>query len=108
VTSNHDMILLCEEEGESVVWVDPRGRQFRSNDLVLLLMRSMEEVNEMLKSHEEPICARILRTRVEVLSLERAGRLARRRIREIRARHMQRARAKTAAAQMEGVLFTEP
>ena len=28
VTSNHDMVLLCAERQQSVIWVDPRGRQF--------------------------------------------------------------------------------
>lgn len=26
MTSNHDMILLCAEEDEPVIWIDPRGR----------------------------------------------------------------------------------
>ncbi len=27
VTSNHDMMLLCDEAGQRFVWMDPRGRQ---------------------------------------------------------------------------------
>lgn len=43
VTSNHDMILLCVEQGESVVWIDPRGKQYRRSEMVVLCFRGIED-----------------------------------------------------------------
>lgn len=43
VTSNHDMILLCAEQGESVVWIDPRGKQYRRSEMVVLCFKGSED-----------------------------------------------------------------
>ena len=72
VTSNHDMIMLCAEENESVIWIDPRGRQFRRAEFVPLVFGRVEEWQKLLEMAGEPICVHVLRTKTEVLTLGRA------------------------------------
>lgn len=86
VTSNHDMILLCAEEGEPVVWIDPRGRQLTRTELVPLVFGRVEEWQALLSSATEPICVRVLRTRTDALPLHRARHLVVQRMRRLRAR----------------------
>jgi predicted nuclease of predicted toxin-antitoxin system len=43
VTSNHDMILLCAEKNESVIWIDPRGRQYKRTELVPVVFNGVVE-----------------------------------------------------------------
>ncbi|MDZ4827498.1 MAG: DUF5615 family PIN-like protein [Actinomycetota bacterium] len=43
VTSNHDMIMLCAEVGESGIWLDPRGRQLRREEHVVLAFTNIVE-----------------------------------------------------------------
>lgn len=92
VTSNHDMILLCAEENESVIWIDPRGRQFRRVELVPLVFLSVEEWQRLLAEADGPICVQVMRTRIQVLTLDSARRLVVQRMRRLAAR--KRARAK--------------
>ena len=91
VTSNHDMILLCAEQAEPVIWLDPRGRQFTRDDLVVLVFRTAETWESLLAAATDPVCVRALRTKTEVISLDRAAQLVRRRMREIAARKRRRA-----------------
>ncbi|MGQ0847723.1 MAG: DUF5615 family PIN-like protein [Actinomycetota bacterium] len=83
VTSNHDMILLCEEQGESVIWIDPRGRQFRVDELALVAFKGIVEWEHILSAATGPVCIRVLRTKVKQLSIEEAGGLALLRVRRI-------------------------
>ncbi len=92
VTSNHDMILLCAEENECVIWIDPRGRQFKRTELVPLVFTRVEEWQEMLTMTSEPICLHVLRTKTQVLALERARHLVVQRMRKLRARQRGQAR----------------
>lgn len=85
VTSNHDMILLCAEHRQSVVWIDPRGRQFRREDLVLLAFKNISDWNDRLKLANSPVCLRAMRTKTVTLNLEEAHRLAHQRMRRISA-----------------------
>ena len=48
VTSNHDMVLLCAGEGQSVIWSDPRGRQITRDEMVVLVVRAAREWEGML------------------------------------------------------------
>ena len=80
------MILLCQEQGESVVWIDPKGRQFTVDDLALVAFKGIGEWHRLLEGSEDPGCVRVLRTKVERLSLDKAAALARRRISGIEAR----------------------
>jgi predicted nuclease of predicted toxin-antitoxin system len=95
VTSNHDMILLCVEKGESVIWVDPRGRQFRRAEIVPLVFNGVEEWEEKLAAAEEPVCLQVRRTRTDTLTLERASHLVVQRMRRLKARRRSLAKKKT-------------
>lgn len=86
VTSNHDMILLCDEQQESVIWIDPRGRQFDLDDLALVAFKGIAEWERLLIASSGPTCVRVLRTKVEALELGRAAALARQRMRRIEAK----------------------
>lgn len=86
VTSNHDMIMLCAERNARVIWVDPRGRQMQFTDYVLLFFGGIGEWQRMLQENPGPVCLRVRRTRVEVLSLDRARKLAQRRMKDIQRR----------------------
>ena len=92
VTSNHDMILLCAEQGESVVWIDPRGKQYRRSEMVVLCFKGSEDWERRLGNADEPVCVRVLRTRAETLTIGRAAHLARQRMRRLQARERQRSR----------------
>jgi predicted nuclease of predicted toxin-antitoxin system len=37
VTSNHDMMMICDEADQRFVWLDPRGRQYSRVEQVLLV-----------------------------------------------------------------------
>lgn len=86
VTSNHDMVLLCATEAEPVIWIDPRGRQFRLPAMVALVFGRVEEWQNLLAEEAEPVCLRVLRTKTEVLGLEEASRLVVQRMRRLQAR----------------------
>jgi hypothetical protein len=95
VTSNHDLIILCREGNQSVVWIDPRGRQYRHDELALLAFKGIVEWERRLRASTRPACVRVLRTRVDVVSLDRAAQVATGRMRAIAAR---RRRTPTATA----------
>jgi hypothetical protein len=80
------MILLCAEENESVIWIDPRDRQFKRTEFVPLVFNRVEEWQALLASASEPICVHVLRTKTEVLTLERARHLVVQRMRRLEAR----------------------
>ena len=93
VTSNLDMILLCVEHGQQVIWIDPRGRLFRREDMVLLVFKNINDWAQRLNA--DAVCLRALRTKTHTLELGEAGRLARNRMSRIsqkRARSQQHRR----------------
>lgn len=93
VTYNHDMIVLCAERRQPVVWLDPRGRQFRHDELAVVAFSGIEAWQRLLRAHREAVCVRVLRTKVEAISLDRAAAIAARRMRSLRAReHRRRSR----------------
>ena len=94
VTSNHDMILLCAEENEPVIWIDPRGRQLTRTQLVPLVFNRVEDWQSRLAQESDPVCIHVLRTKTETLALERARHLVLQRMRRLQAR--KRAQAKKA------------
>lgn len=103
VTSNHDMILLCAEEGEPVIWIDPRGRQFRRTEFVALAFGRVEEWQELLAEAENPVCVHVLRTKTEVLTLERARHLVIQRMRRLHARNRAQARPSAQGPHLDGI-----
>lgn len=90
VTSNHDLIMLCAERGESVVWIDPRGQQFRHDELAAVAFAGIATWHRLLQAQSEAACVRVLRTKVEVLPLDRASQVAAARMRALRKRVRQR------------------
>lgn len=102
VTSNHDMILLCAEENESVIWIDPRGRQFKRTEFVPLVFGRVDEWQELLANADDPICVHVLRTKTEVLTLDRARHLVVQRMRRLEARKRAQRRKEQAGPTLDG------
>ena len=94
VTSNHDMILLCLEQPQPVIWLDPHGRQITRDELVVLVFRAAREWELMLQSATGPVCIRALRTKNESLSVECAIHLVEQRMKRIAAKKRGGARPK--------------
>lgn len=86
------MIILCAEQQESVIWIDPRGRQFTRFELVPLVFGRVEEWQRLLADADGPVCIRVLRTKTDALSLDRARHLVVRRMRRLEARRRTRPR----------------
>lgn len=97
------MILICAEAGEPVIWIDPRGRQFRRIELVPLVFGRVEEWQAMLTEADVPICVHVLRTKTEVLTLDRAKHLVLQRMRKLQARRRAQARSSSTDPQLEGM-----
>lgn len=95
VTSNHDMMLLCDEAGQRFVWVDPRGRKFTSDQQVLLCFTQIRKWEEILGANTD-MCVRALRTKCEAIESGEAARLAGQRFKALQRK--QRAKAKRVAA----------
>ena len=83
VTSDLGMIFLCAEAGQSVIWIDARGRQLRRADMVLLVFKQIHEWEQQLENADGPICLRAMRTKTNPLELRRAARLVRDRMKRI-------------------------
>lgn len=92
VTSNHDMIMICAQQQQSVIWIDSRGRQYRRDELAVLAFSGIRDWQAALASATGPMCLRVLRTKIELLPLDRAGRLAERRMKSLRRKQAARRR----------------
>jgi predicted nuclease of predicted toxin-antitoxin system len=103
VTWNHDFILLCVEAGATVIWIDPRGRQILHDELAVMAIKGIAAWQRVLDEHDGPVCLRVLRTKTELLPLERAGSLVRRRMRGLSSKPGARSRRR---AQVEGQIAT--
>ena len=86
VTSNHDMVLLCLEQPQPVIWLDPHGRKITRDEMVVLVFQAAHVWEEMLQSASGPVCIRALRTKNERLSVERAVRLVEQRMKRLAAK----------------------
>ena len=86
ITYNHDMIVLLTEQKQSFIWLDPRGRPFTKEEMVVRIFLVAHEWEEILKEASEPVCIRTLRTKNEVLTLDYAAHLAKQRMRRLTAR----------------------
>ncbi len=103
VTSNHDMILLCLEQAQSVVWLDPRGRQITRDEMVILVFRAANDWAQMLDNATEPVCIRALRTKNESLPADQAIRLVQQRMKRIAARKRSRPKPKQLGPLLESI-----
>lgn len=72
VSSNWDMVLLCIEANQSVVWIDPHGRYFEREELAVLTLKGIRDWSHRLEGSDGEICVRVLRSRTESLSLDDA------------------------------------
>ena len=86
VTSNHDMVLLCLEQPQPVIWLDPHGRKITRDEMVVLVFQAAHIWEEMLQRASRPVCIRTLRTKNESLSVERAVRLVEQRMKQLAAK----------------------
>lgn len=91
VTSNHDMMTLCDEVDQRFIWLDPRGRKLTREAQVLLVFQQIAEWERILLDQPE-MCVRARRTRYDAIPSAEAARLARNRMREIRRRSERRKR----------------
>ncbi len=73
ISSNWDMVLLCIEANQAVVWIDPHGRYFEREELAVLALKGIRDWSDRLQGSDGAICVRVLRSRTESLSLEDAG-----------------------------------
>ena len=85
VTSNHDMMMLCEEASQQFVWLDPRGKQLRKTEQALLVLSQIHWWAEILAS-DPAVCVRALRTKCGSIEAAEAVRLARQRMKAIERR----------------------
>jgi len=84
VTSNHDMIELCAEAGETLVWLDPYGRKLNYRKMVLRCFDGIEQWEAMLSGQR--VCVHSLSTKTNAVPLDQAAAMARRRIAKAQAR----------------------
>lgn len=90
VTSNHDMMTLCDEQGQRFVWLDPRARQLTRTDQVLIVFTQITRWNEIL--NEDPAaCIKAMRTTCTPIRSGDAARLALNRMRAIERRKRKKA-----------------
>lgn len=83
VTTDHGMIILAAERSVSVLWIDPRGRQFTLDRLALLCFQWIADWEREFDQATGPVCVRALRTKAEAMDLADAARLAQRRLRTL-------------------------
>lgn len=72
VSSNWDMVLLCIEANQSVVWIDPHGRYFQREELAVLALKGIRDWSHRLEGSDGETCVRVLRSRTDSLSLDEA------------------------------------
>lgn len=97
VTSNHDMMTLCDELGQRFVWLDPKGKKLAREAQVLLVFQQIAEWERLLA--EQPgMCIHARRTACKVIASGEAARLAANRMREIHRRTRRKQRAARAEA----------
>lgn len=104
VTSNHDMMTLCDELGQRFVWLDPRGRTLAREAQVLLVFQQIA-AGEQLLIEQPGTCIHARRTGCKAIAAGEAARLATNRMREIqrRSRRKQRAAQGEAPGQAQGL-----
>lgn len=93
VTSNHDMMTLCDEVGQRFVWLDPKGRTLAREAQVLLVFQQIAKWEQILLD-QPGMCIHARRTSCKSISSSEAARLARNRMREIRRRALRKQGAK--------------
>ncbi len=75
VTSNHDMMTLCDERNQRFVWLDPRGRTLTREAQVLLVFQQVAKWEQILGEDPE-ICVVARRSGCKPIHSSEAARLA--------------------------------
>lgn len=91
VTSNHDMMTLCDEADQRFVWIDPYGRPLRREQQVILAFTQIAEWQRLLEQHPDR-CVMARRTRCVPIESHEAARRARNRMRSLERRRRTRQR----------------
>ena len=94
VTSNHDMMTLCDESGQRFVWIDPRGRRLDGDAQVLLVFRQVAEWERILTGQPD-MCVVARRTGCRAITSAEAARLAYNRMRALERKKRTRQRRPT-------------
>lgn len=76
VTANHDFIVLCCDRGEAVVWLDGRGTSLTFTQTVLRCFDQIEEWQHEIERRGAAVCVQSFKTKVRVLQLADARRIA--------------------------------
>jgi hypothetical protein len=92
VTTNHDMIVLCAEEEESVIWLTPRDKDISLEALVGMCFSQLREWQRLLDDTSEPVCIMAHKTKCMSVPLDRAKRVALERGKRRRRRERAKAR----------------
>jgi predicted nuclease of predicted toxin-antitoxin system len=100
VTQNHDMMLLCEEQGQRFVWLVPRGRQLSREEQVMIVLEQIFRWEEILATGS---CVRAPRTKCGAIDPAEAARLAFQRMRRLDQRRRARRRARSKEGQDLGL-----
>ena len=82
-TSNHDMVLLCIEQPQPVIWLDPHGRKITRDEMAVLVFQAAHVWEQMLQNASGPVCIRALRTKNESLPVEKAVHLVKQRMKRL-------------------------
>lgn len=93
VTSNHDMMTLCDESSQRFVWLDPRGRRLTREAQVLLVFTQIRGWERVLQENPA-MCVHARRTRFAPIASGEAARLALQRMRGLQRRERRRQRAR--------------
>ena len=96
VTSNHEMLLICEQAGQRFVWIDPHGRKLSQREQVLLCLKQIEDWVAIL-GRSGGLCVRALRTKALPITPAEAARLAGQRMRKLERKRRARSRHPTQA-----------
>jgi predicted nuclease of predicted toxin-antitoxin system len=102
VTSNHDFIVLLCDQGESFVWLDGRGTSLTFYETVLRAFTQLEQWDREITNRGRPICVQALKTKINVLELEDAKRLALGRNRTRKARERRKAKQQVTGQETTG------
>ena len=82
VTSNHDMMTLCDESDQRFVWIDPRGRKLDADAQVLLVFQQIAEWEQVLSENPD-VCVVARRGGCKPIASGEAARLAYNRMRAL-------------------------
>ncbi len=102
VTSNHDMMMICAEQEQRFVWLDPNSKQLRRERQVIVVFTQISEWERILQASKS-ICVRALRTKCVAIEPDDAVRLAVRRMRDLSRKRSPRQRPGSSGTPIPGL-----